>query len=118
MIGLKDIVNRVYENNEAVKFEYEVCGLSGHHGEKQSLRVWFEKVDPLAYGLFVGKPVYKMFTFIDGMVYEKVYQMPKAGMNLEMVVATGLNLLVLMFREEIAYKEMISYTISDIVKDM
>lgn len=117
-ISLKEIENRKYDGNVPVRFEYTVKGLDGPHGETQEMRIWFESVNPLAYGLLVGKPAYKVFTIIDSVVYEKIFQMPKSEMSLEMVVATGLNLLRVTFQEEAAYKEMVNYTIAEIIKDM
>lgn len=117
-INLKEIENRKYNDNIPVSFEYTVKGLDGPHGETQEMRVWFEKVNTEAYGLDVTKPAYKVFTIIDSVVYEKIFAMPKTGMSLELVVATGLNLLRFTFQEEAAYKEMLSYTIADITKDM
>lgn len=117
-INLKEIENRKYDGKEPVSFEYIVKGLDGPHGETQEMRVWFEKVNPETYGLEPFRPAYKVFTFVDSVIYEKVFQMPKSNMNLEMVVATGLNLLRFTFQEEAAYKEMLSYTIADITKDM
>lgn len=118
MISLREIENRKYDGKEPASFEYTVKGLDGPHGETQEMRVWFEKVNPEVYDLEPSRPAYKVFTFIDSAVYEKVFQMPKSNMNLEMVVATGLNLLRFTFQEEAAYKEMLSYTIADITKDM
>lgn len=117
-INIKEIENRKYDGKEPVSFEYIIKELEGPHGESQEMRVWFEKVNPEVYGLEPYRPTYKVFTFIDSMVYEKIFQMPKSGMPLEMVVATGLNLLRFTFQKEVAYKEMLSYTIADIIKDM
>lgn len=120
MINLKEIENRKYNNTtkEPMNFEYTIKGLEGPHGEEQELRVWFERVEPLIYGYDTNNPVYKIFTIINSVVYEKIFQMPKSGMTLEMVVATGLNILRYMFKEEASQKEMLSYTIADIIKDM
>lgn len=117
-IKLKEIENRKYDGNEPVSFEYTVKDLDGPHGETQEMRVWFEKVNAETYGMQTNNPCYKVFTFIDSMVYEKIFGMPKSGMPLEMVVATGLNLLRFTFQEEARYKEMLNYTIAEIVKDM
>lgn len=119
-ISIKDIENRKYdsESKETISFEYTIKGLEGSHGEPQEMRVWFEKVNPQTYGMQTTNPTYKVFTFIDTVVYEKIFAMPKSGMSLMMVVATGLNLLRRTFFEEAEYKEMIAYIIADITKDM
>lgn len=118
MINLKEIENRKYDGKEPVSFEYTVKGLQGPHGEIQQLRVWFERVNAEDYGMITNNPVYKVFTFIGDVVYQEIYGMPKSGMPLELVVATGLNLLRVTFQEEAAYKEMVNYTIADIIRDM
>ena len=120
MISLKEIENRKYNDTtkEPIYFEYTIKGLQGSQGEEEELRVWFERVQPEVYGIQTNFPTYKIFTIIRGTVCEQIYSMPKKGMTLEMVVATGLNLLRMVFQEEASYKEMLSYTISDIVKDM
>lgn len=118
MINIKEIVNRKYEGKELVNFEYIIKGIEGPNGEEKELRVWFEKVNPEVYGIINDKPTYKVFTIDDGKVYEKIYIIPKSNMSLEMVVATGLNQLKWIFQTEAAHKEILSYTISDIIKDM
>lgn len=119
-ISLKEIVNRQYNDTikEPMSFEYIIKGLEGPHGEKEELRVWFERVFAEDYGLDVTKPVYRVFTIIKNVVYEGIFQMPKSGMTLEMVVATGLNHLHFIFQQEASYKEMLSYTIANITKDI
>lgn len=117
-INRKEIENKKYNGMNLLSFEYTVKDLQGPHGESQEMRVWFEKVNPADYGMMTNSPVYKIFTIINDIVYQKVFAMPKAGMPLEMVVATGLNMLRLVFQEEAAYKEMLNYTIADIIKDM
>lgn len=118
MISLKEIENRKYNEKGPINFEYVLKGLDGPHGESQELRIWFEKVNPETYGILTNNPTYKIFTIIDSAVYEKIFAMPKSGMPLEMVVATGLTILKLHILEEVRYKEMLAYTIADIIKDM
>lgn len=120
MINIKEIVNRKcdVETKETIAFEYILKGLEGPHGETQELRIWFERVKPEDYGMITNHPTYKVFTIIDSVVYEKIYGMPKSGMSLMMVAATGLNLLRSSIQEELAYKEMLGYTILDVIKDM
>ena len=43
MLNLKDIVNRVYENNVPVAFEVNIP-IEGPHGEPVNQRVWYEKL--------------------------------------------------------------------------
>ena len=43
MLNLKDIVNRVYENNVPVAFEVNIP-IEGPHGEPANQRVWYEKL--------------------------------------------------------------------------
>lgn len=118
MINLKEIENRKYDEKELVSFEYTIKNLQGPHGETHQRRVWFEKVNAEDYGMRTNNPTYKVFMIIDSVVYEKIYQMPKPKMSLELVVATGLNLLRGTFQAEAAYKEMLNYTILDVIKDM
>lgn len=119
MIELKEIENRKYIGKDLVSFEYTIKGLEGPHGETQELRVWFEKVNPQEFDEeIITKPGYKIFTIVEGIVYERIFQMPRSNMNLELVVATGLNQLKWIFQTEAEYKVMLGYTISDIIKDM
>lgn len=118
MINLNEITNRKYEGKEPISFEYVLKNLDGQNGTPQELRIWFEKVNPIEYNIPNNPPTYRVFTIINSVVYEKIFAMPKRNMELIMVVATGLNLLRLTIQEEIAYKEMVSYSIADIIKDM
>lgn len=117
-VNLKDIENRKYDGKDLMSFEYIVKDLQGLHGETQELRVWFERINPQMCGIDTNNPTYKVFTIDDDKVYKKLYIMPKSGMPLELVVATGLNQLKCMFQTEAEHKEILSYTISDIIKDM
>lgn len=119
-ISLKEIENRKYNDTtkEPMSFEYIIKNLEGPHGETQELRVWFERVQPEDYKMITNNPTYKVFTIINFVVYEQIFSMPRKGMPLELVVATGLNGLRFVFQEEAAQKEMISYTIAEITKGM
>lgn len=121
-IKLNEIENRKYIGRELINFEYVIKDLQGPHGETQELRIWFEKISSelaeRVYGLNPDKPAYDMYTIVDDKIYRKIFGMPKNGMPLEMVVASGLVLLGTMFKEEAANREMLSFTIADIVKDM
>lgn len=120
MINQKEIINRKYdeETKETISFEYVLKGLDGPHGETQELRVWFERLNNREYGLDPIKPAYKVFTIINSVVYENVFAMPKSNMGLDMVIATGLTTLRMQILEEIRYKETLTYTMYDVVKDM
>ena len=117
-ISLKEIENRKYDGKELMSFEYTVKDLEGPHGETQVLRVWFERINPQMCGIETNNPTYKVFTIDDDKVYQKLYIMPKSGMPLELVGATGLNQLRSIFQTEAGHKEMLSYTIAEIIRDM
>lgn len=112
-----EIINRKYEENYPVQFEYVIKDLDGPNGETQELRVFFEKVSQ-SYDMSGEIPTYKVYTVLNDKVYFNVYQMPKRNMSLEMIVATGLNVLRFMFLEEANQKEVLGYTIADITKGM
>lgn len=113
MINQKEIVNRVYEDKVPVAFEYVVENVDGPKGEKQRLRVWFEKLSDDK-----SDRAYKVFTIIGMSVYEYPFTMPKQNMPIEMVVAYGLNVLKYLLQDEANYKEMLSFTIGEVTKDM
>lgn len=117
-IEIKEIVNRKYDGKQLVAFEYVVKNLQGHNGEPEELRIWFEKREPLEACMLTNNPVYEIYTIINDVVYRIYFVIPNTNMKLELIAATGLNMLKQKILEEISQKETICYSISDIIKDM
>lgn len=105
MLNLKDIVNRVYENNVPVAFEVNIP-IEGPHGEPANQRVWYEKL-PVDEATNPRGLAYKIFTFIGNQVYELPYMVPRQNLPLETVATIGLNQLQLLIQDEAFYKQML-----------
>lgn len=114
MLNLKDIVNRVYENNIPVAFEINIP-IEGPHGEPTNQRVWFEKL-PVNETENPRGLMYKVFTFIGNQVYELPYLVPRQNLPLETVATIGLSQLQLLIQDEAFYKQMLVSYISEVTE--
>lgn len=114
MIKLKDLQNRVYNGRDCVRFEYAImvgdkyvyaqyrkgdnCHITGEEWNMQ-----------LVFGRTRDK---------DSDVYNFGYVMPKSGMPLELIAATGLKYLQLYIKQEVQMKSSLDFEIGRIVEGM
>lgn len=117
MLKRKDLMFlRHNKEKKLIGFSYIV------KGEESGEEVEYVKVD---WRKGNGTGVWRMRALLDidvfpgnQEVYNIDYQMPRDGMPVELIAATGLKYLQLSFREEVQKKSNIDFAIGDIVKDM
>lgn len=118
MIEMKELVNRRYLGTDLIQFEYVVEKLPGPQGTETSQRIWFERINPQDYMIASNGPAYIAKTILGNHVYQTVFGTPKPGMPITLVAAMGLNYLKEEILNEINFKEVLCYTISDITRNM
>lgn len=113
MLTMKSLENRVYSGKQLIGFDYTL-----RNDEKQRVfeaRFRRDENDALVWNIQV---VLDRTQFTDSQVYNIAYQLPKPGMNLELVAAIGLRYLQNVFKEEVQAKSMIDFMLGDVTKDM
>ena len=113
MIKFKDLQNRVYRDKECVQFEYGILLNEGKH-------VYYAKFNrqennPLEWNMQV---IFGRTRDKDSEVYNFGYIMPRAGLPLELIAATGLKYFQLYLKEEIQLKSNIDFTLGEVLQGM
>lgn len=115
MLKLKDLQRRVYDGKRCVRFSYPVTVESGGRTEELFEAEWKAGDSPDAWSMVVVLPTEPP---TGSQVYTIVYVMPRAGMPLELVAATGLKLFQTVMQQEVQGKIAIDFAIGDTVAGM
>ena len=114
MIKLKDLRNRVYSGKECVNFEYEF------EVNKKRVIAYFDKrieenAQPNEWNMQIvlGRTRDK-----DSEVYNFGYVMPRSGLPLELIAATGLKYFQLHIKEEVQQKSNMDFELGRILEGM
>ena len=111
MIKLKDLQNRVYSGKQCVRFEYALLV------EEDYVYAKFEKQET---GLaeWNMQIVFGRTRDKDSEVYNFGYVMPREGLPLELIAATGLKYFQLHIKKEIQIKSNLDFELGDILQGM
>lgn len=109
MLKLKDLKNRVYDGKTCIRFEVE---LPIEENPKRILRAEFEKQDA-SVTTWRMKIMFDRTSERDSQTYFVMYVMPKEGMPLEMIAATGLAYFQRCLKSEIQEKINIDFWIGE-----
>lgn len=116
MIKLKELVNRVYDGKDCIRFEYEVVQ---RDGEKESscfiARYWREKDVPVQWSMQVVIPGNRD---CDCQVYTFDYVLPREKMDLALIAAIGLRYFQLRLKEDIQKKTAWDFSLGEVLHDM
>ena len=111
MIKLKDLQNRIYSGKTCIRFKYEI-----QIDDKTSVEAMFKRMDnPNEWNMQI---VFNRTRDKDSEVYNFGYIMPKDGLPLELIAATGLKYFQLYIKEEIQAKSNIDFMLGDILQGM
>lgn len=115
MLKLKDLENRVYSGKACVGFDYIVK--DENEKNKKLFEARFRKVkeDEEHWNLLI---VLDHTRDADSQVYNFDYIMPKAGLPLELIAATGLKYFQLYLKEEVQIKINYDFTLGEVLKCM
>lgn len=119
MIKLKELVNRVYEGKDCIRFEYNVIDkakrLEDESRECFTALYRRSKKEPKAWRMRVILPRDRD---CDSQVYTFDYILPKDNMDLGLIAAIGLKYFQLKMKEEVQKKSGWDFLLGEIVKDM
>lgn len=119
MLKLKELVSRIYDGKECIRFEYEVldttraandpkrnCFVARYQRSKEDAKQWRMQI------------VLPRDRDCDSQVYTFDYVLPKDGMELALVAAIGLKYFQLKLKEEIQQKSDWDFVLGELLKDM
>lgn len=114
MIKFKDLQNKVYSGKTCIRFEYAIM-----IGE-QYVYAKFEKqtghmAQPNEWNMQI---IFGRTRDKDSEVYNFGYVMPKDGIPLELIAATGLKYFQLQLKEEIQAKSNLDFQLGEILQGM
>lgn len=117
MIKLKDLEFRKYEGRKCVAFTYSI-----QIDKDTSIDAKFSLM-PDKFSQYPGREwnlslIIPRSNFADSQVYGVNYVLPKEGMNLELIAATGLKYFQNYIKQEIQIKQSIDFILGDIVGGM
>ena len=116
MIKLKDLENRVYSGKACVGFDYIVK--DENEKNKKLFEARFRKVDDENEEHWNLLIVLDHTRDADSQVYNFGYIMPKTGLPLELIAATGLKYFQLYLKEEVQVKINYDFTLGEVLKGM
>lgn len=113
MIKFGELKNKVYRNKECVQFEYGIPLNEGKH-------VYYAKFNrqennSLEWNMQI---IFGRTRDKDSEVYNFGYIMPREGLPLELIAATGLKYLQLHIKEEVQAKSNLDFTLGEILTGM
>lgn len=111
MIKLKDLQNRVYSGKACTRFEYEFVA-----NDKKVIAYFNRNAENSAewnMQIILGRTRDK-----DSEVYNFGYIMPRDGLPLELIAATGLKYFQLYLKEEVQAKSNLDFELGSILQGM
>ena len=118
MLRMKNLLNRVYDGKRCVRFEVQIP-VSDNHFQLAT----FENV-PNVVGDHDGSNEWQMRVIMDrdrdkdSDVYKFRYVMPKSGLPLELIAATGLKYFQLYLKNEVQQKSNMDFVIGTMLEGM
>lgn len=112
MISFKDLQNKVYQDRLCVRFEYAIPV-----EDKRFVKATFERQpnNPNHWNLQI---IFNRTRDKDSEVYNFGYIMPRDGLPLELIAATGLKYFQLYIKDEVQAKSNLDFTLGDILVGM
>lgn len=114
MIKMKDLQNRVYSGRDCVRFEYEF-----QSNGKRVLACFDKRVEESAQpNEWNMQIVFGRTRDKDSEIYNFGYVMPRSGLSLELIAATGLKYFQLYIKEEVQEKSNLDFELGKILQGM
>ena len=114
MIKFKDLQNRVYSGKQCVRFEYAFI-FNGQYVYAQFQKQTHELAQPNEWNMQI---IFGRTRDKDSEVFNFGYVMPKDGLPLELICATGLKYFQLYLKEEIQAKSNLDFELGEILQGM
>ena len=118
MLSLKDLQNRVYSGRECVEFSYDVVDISRAPNDKERncFRAIWRKGEE--YNEWHMRVIIDRTRDADSQVYNFGYIMPRSGLPLELIAATGLRYFQMYIQQEVQMKSNWDFVLGDILRGM
>lgn len=113
MLKRKDLLNRVYEGRNCIRFEVNIPEGTNEIKANNNLIGIFTRKSPTEWKLNV---FFDRTDSSDTQVYEFNYIMPREDLSLELIAATGLNYFQLQLKEEIQTKINYDFSLGEIIR--
>lgn len=114
MIKFKDLQNRVYSGKDCIRFEYGIL-VNDQYIYAQFQKQTGEFAQPNEWNMRI---IFGRTRDKDSEVYNFGYIMPKDGLPLELIAATGLRYFQLHLKQEVQTKINIDFTLGDVLAGM
>lgn len=111
MIKLKDLQNKVYDGKICIRFEYEFV-----FNKKRVIAYFYKDVEDI--NTWSMQIVFGRTRDKDSEVYSFGYIMPRSGLPLELIAATGLKYFQLYIKEEVQAKSDLDFELGNILQGM
>lgn len=119
MLKLKELVNRIYDGKECIRFDYEVLDVSREATDPKRncfvARFQRSKEDNKQWRMQVLLPRDRD---CDSQVYTFDYVLPREGIELQLVAAIGLRYFQLYLKGEIQRKSDWDFVLGNLLKDI
>lgn len=112
MIKLKELQNRIYSGKQCVGFDYIAMNEKNEIQFEARFKAGIEKNE------WVMRIVFDRTRDKDSEVYGFGYIMPKSGLPLELIAATGLRYFQLYIKEEVQVKSNLDFELGNILQGM
>lgn len=112
MLKLKDLENRIYSGRTCVGFDYTLRDEKGKPQLEARFRLG-EELNHWSMNIVLGRT-----RDADSQVYNFGYVMPKSGLPLELIAATGLKYFQLYIEEEVQTKISYDFMLGEVLKGM
>lgn len=114
MIKFKDLQNRVYSGKTCVRFEYAIM-VGDKYIYAQFQKQTGKDAQPNEWNMQI---IFGRTRDKDSEVYNFGYVMPRDGLPLELIAATGLKYFQLHLKEEVQAKSNLDFQLGDILAGM
>ena len=114
MIKFKDLQNKVYSGKQCIRFEYTIR-LDNENKSHAIARFERQLTKPTEWKMQI---IFDRTRDKDSEVYNFGYIMPRDGLPLELIAATGLKYFQLYIKEEVQAKSNLDFELGNILQDM
>lgn len=114
MLTLKNLENRVYSGKQCIRFEY-IIKLNNENKDQFIASFKRQLTNPTEWTMQI---VFDRTRDKDSEVYNFGYVMPRDGLPLELIAATGLKYFQLHIKEEVQAKSNLDFELGNILQGM
>lgn len=117
MIKLKDLKNREYKDKECVAFQYDLDLGKDDRAQEMYLQFHFQRTAKDSNVWILTTKIARV-EVADSQCYYIGYEMPRSGLPLELICATGLRYFKLQMQNEIQLRTNIDFSIGTVTEGM